>query len=360
MTLRRRSSFLASGLAALVASVALAVWDLALEGASPTSGVPSVEGERFTWIGPGVGPIGIDGDLQRSDVIAVGDSRLGYALHGSLAPSLDLGRFALIWGSGAKTIDALRPLGPIPPRSLVVSLSPLGLVGHQDARFSRLLRERHPAFDPLAPPRVVRAWSLREVQNLVAEGVPEPAARGAVEWWVDHHRMARDAHTRAARLVDTEGIDRRLAHHLDRWRVLHVQPVEPAEWHTAWLAPARLHENDDLYRGATAPERAVERASAALELAVTLRALRAAGWRVACVRWPIEPGLRQIEDASGTGALLLGITDEVGLPYLDLGAWADSTYDGSHLHWRGGDRATRALGRWLRDDLGWERVVRPR
>lgn len=340
-------------LAALVSACALAAWDRATRDTWPTAGLESVNGERLIWVGAGLGPVGACGDLVTSDVIVVGDSRVGHAVHLSIAGSLGLGHVATLWGGGAKTEHLLRALDELEPRGLVIALSALGLIGWQNLSVSESLRERNPAFEPDNPPRVVRAWARTERAHLLQKGISEPVAKAALDWWIETHRAARAQHLRSERLVDTDGIDATLGHRVDRWRALVTQPIEPAEWGSAWFAPATPRASDASYRALTAPARAAERSDEAVRLGRRLAELRGRGWRIACVRLPSDPGLRAIEDSSGTGALVSGIAEGLELPLLDFGAWPDAAGDGSHLHWRAADRATRELARWLREELDW-------
>lgn len=353
MTSRRRIKGLPTALAALVSAGVLAAWDRATQDTWPTAGLESVNGERLVWIGAGLGPVGACGDLESSDVIVVGDSRVGHAVHLSIASSLGLGRVATLWGGGAKTEHLLRALDELEPRGLVVALSALGLIGWQNLSVSESLRERNPAFEPENPPRVVRAWARTERAHLQQRGISEPVAKAALAWWIEAHRAARAQHLGSERLVDTDTIDATLGHRVDRWRTLVTQPIEPVEWGQAWFALPTPRASDAVYRRYSAPEKAAERALEAERLVSRLVELRERGWRIACVRLPSDPGLREIEDASGTGALVSGIAEGLGLPLLDFGAWPDAAGDGSHLHWRAADRATRELARWLREELGW-------
>ena len=353
MAHRRRIKGLPTTIAVLVSVCSLAAWDRATESTWPTGGLESVSDERVYWIGAGIGPVGACGDVEASDVIVVGDSRVGHAIHLSIASSLGIGRVATLWGSGAKTEHLLRALDELEPRRLVVALSALGLAGLKNQPIIESLRERNPALNPQNSPRVVRDWSRTEHAHLLQKGFSEPVARASLDWWIDMHRAARAQLLRSQRLIETDTIDALLAHRVDRWRALVTQPIEPTEWRSAWFARATPRASDPAYRAITVPEKAAERTHEAELLGRRLVELRERGWRIACIRLPIDPGLRAIEDSGDTGALLSGIAGDLGLPLFDFGAWPDAASDGSHLHWRAADRVTRELARWLREDLGW-------
>jgi len=345
----------ATAVALAIAALVLGVWSHAGAHLPPVGGLEDVSGERLLWIGPGVGPVGAGGDLEQADVLVVGDSRVGHGVHLSIASELGVGRVASIWGSGTELLGNLDALRSLAPRRLVVGLSPFGLVGHRDGAVPELSRERHPAFDPARPPRDVRAWAAGIRAELAAAGRAPETFEGALAWWVTSHRLARAALQRQRLGFDPQGFDQRLGHRVDRARALRFGVVQPSQWEWGWAPPHDTRRSDEAYRTALAPEGAPQRGAARAALAERLSELTAAGWEVAAVRLPIDPGLRALEDAAGVGTELAELVAHAGVPYLDLGAWSDATTDGSHLHWRGADKATRALCAWLRGDVGWGR-----
>ncbi len=346
---------LATAVAVATAALALGAWSRAGAHLPPVGGLEDVSGERLLWIGPGIGPVGAGGDLERADLLVVGDSRVGHGVHLSIAAELGLGRVATIWGSGTELLGNLQALDRLAPRRLVVALSPFGLVGHRDGAVPELSRERHPAFDPARPPRDVRAWAADIRAELTTAERPAETFEGALAWWVSSHRLARAALLRQRLGFDPQGLDLSLAHRADRARALRLGVLQPSQWEWGWAPPHDPRASDAAYRSALAPLGAAQRSAARAALEERFRELTSAGWELACVRLPIDPGLRALEDEAGIGAELSALVERLGVPYLDLGAWPDATTDGSHLHWRGADRATRALGRWLREDLGWGR-----
>ncbi|MEZ6014652.1 MAG: hypothetical protein R3F49_06040 [Planctomycetota bacterium] len=339
--------------ALIVAAGALAAWQHTLGGTVAPHGLEPFQGEQMIWVGPGIGPVGVGGDIAASDILVVGDSRVGHGFHLSIANRFGLGRFGTIWGGGTETAFALLPLMDMPPRAVVVCLSPLGLIGPQNDKFKTLLREPHPGYDATASPRAVREWAAREVQVLTAEGLSEAEAGAAIDWWVKRQRLARHRWLAEQRWFDTVALDKTWSYELDRWRALRLQTIEPTAWQQAWFKRPNFNVSSAVYRQATNASKAEVQRAAAKSIVGRLGELKARGWKIACVRLPVEPVLRKIEDESGTGALLASIPAMTALPYLDLGSWDGATLDGSHLAWPGADRATRAILRWLRDDLGW-------
>ncbi|MEZ6015477.1 MAG: hypothetical protein R3F49_10210 [Planctomycetota bacterium] len=353
---------LSAGLALAVATLVLAGWRTFAFGHSPASGIEAVGGERLRWVREDLGPLGVTGDLDRADVVVVGDSRVAHGVHLSITGSLGLGEVALVWLSSATLESLLEPLLALePPRDLVVSLAPLGLVGYpQNLAIAETLRAPSIAADPSAPPRAVREWAQRERVHLEGAGFAPDFAARTVAWWLDNHRLARRAWQREQRWLDTAGFDERLGHRVDRARAMLFDPLEPQVWQRAWFKAVNVRGSDAAYRRIVAESRNDERARGAEHVAALLAAFQARGWRVACVRLPIDPGLRTLEDSTGCAEVLAALPRDLGLPYRDFGAWPDATTDGSHLHWRAADRLTRELAAWLRDDLGWGAAQRKR
>lgn len=355
MTRPRPTPGIATAVAVAVATLAVAGWRALVFGRSPAAGIENVAGERLRWVSADLGPLGVSGDLDLADVVVVGDSRVAHGVHLSIVGSLGLGDVALVWLSSATLESLLEPLLALePPRAVVVSLSPLGLVGYpQNLAIAETLRAPSIAADPTAPPRAVREWAQRERAHLESAGfAPDYAAR-TVAWWMDNHRRARRAWRNEQRWLDTAAIDDRIGHRVDRWRSMWIDPLEPEIWQRRWLDTVNVHGSHPAYRGIVAESRKAERDLGAERVSALLARFVERGWRVACVRLPIDPGLRELEDSTGAAPLLEALPRELGLPYRDFGAWADATTDGSHLHWRAADRLTRELAAWLRDALGW-------
>lgn len=347
-----------SALALAVCAGSLTAWSaLGLSG-WPASGLEAIHGDRLLWLDPAFPPIAVAGDLDTADVIVAGDSRAAHAVHLSITDSLGLGEFAIVWLASARLQDLLAPLRVLPsPCDLVVALTPVGLIHLQrDLAIGETLRVANPAADPASPPRLAEAWARGELQHLLDKGFDRGHAERTIAWWMTNYHLRHRKWLARDELIDTHGIDLWLGHRVDRARAITFDPVEPKNWHTAWRNRVNPRASDRNYRLVAAPERADERARGATELAGMLSELETLGWRIACVRLPIDPELRRIEDESGCIELFEGITRHGALPFRDFGGWDDATFDGSHLHWRAADRLTRELGRWLREDLHWSRA----
>jgi len=347
----------ATAAALAVCAGSLTAWSaLGLSG-WPASGLEALHGDRLLWLDPALPPIAVAGDLDTADVLVLGDSRAAHAVHLSITDSLGLGEFAIVWLASARLQDLLAPLRVLErPRDLVLALAPVGLITLQrDLAIGETLRVANPAADPASPPRLAEEWASAELQHLIGKGFAPIHAERAVEWWMTNYRLRHRKWLAQQKLLDTHGIDLWLGHRVDRSRAIQFEPIEPKTWHTAWRHRVDPRAADRNYRLVADPERADERVRSAADVAALLRDLEARGWRIACVRLPIDPELRRIEDKTGCAELFEGIAREGPRPYRDFGAWDDATFDGSHLNWPAADRLTRELGRWLREDLQWSR-----
>ena len=337
--------------AILTAALGVAGWRCVDPVPRPTAGIESISGERIQWIDPELSPVGVAGQLATAEILIVGDSRVAHAVHLSAIERLGVGAVALVWLSSARLDQLLAPLVTLePPRTVVACLAPLGLVGYpQNLAIAETLRAPHPAADPTAPPHVVRAWAKTERAHLISTGFDEAFADRTLAWWQASHQLARRVWLGEQRYFDTRAFDVKLAHRVDRARCIALKPIEPQTWQFAWYQVARPHGSDRTYTNIVAPERTAERAAGAARVTALMRALLERGFDVRCVRLPIEPGLRAIEDSTGAAEVLAAIPEELGIPYRDFGAWEGATTDGSHLHWLAADRLTRELAEWLRE-----------
>jgi len=332
-----------------VCALALLGWKQVTADRWPTSDLEAVVGERLLWIGPGLGAYWCTLGMEQADVVIVGDSRVAHGIHQSIASQLGIGKVAIAWGHAARMLDLLQPLLEEPnPRTVVLSLTPLGLVGRPNPPIVESLREFHPACDPTSPPYLVKQWTETELPHLVEMGFDPTYAAGTMRWWIAQHRRSRAAFLRSKRFFDSAGLDLRLSHMADRARSLWLNPIEPFEWQDGWWRAPNPHAGDAYYHEALAPAGALARHEGALALIQAIEQLKARGWEVLAIRMPVEPGIREIEDANGGEAELNSIWQATGIPFLDFGVEVNTTTDGSHLNWRAADATTRAVAEFVR------------
>ena len=337
-------------LAVVIALSILAAWKVMGKDQVPIAGLDPVRGERHLWVAPNKGPVWCGHGTDKAKVILAGDSRARAGIDLLLAESLGSGSMALAWGMGAKTEVLIEAFLADPnPRSMVVALSPIGLVGSPNPTVEETLREWQPAFDHTKTYQEVRDWMEIEEAHLVAEGFDPAYAKASLGWWAMLHRKSRRSYLRETSILDTHGIDTYLGHFADRSRNLLLNPIEPAAWNLGFLRQEDRRRSDDAYQGVMKKSRAAELRKNAQSLALVLGKLKDRGWRLAAIRLPTDPGIRTIEDDGGAQDLIAGIVEELDIPFMDYGVWPDSSSDGSHLHLPASDRATRIFVPWLHE-----------
>ena len=62
-----------------------------------------------------------------------------------------------------------------------------------------------------------------------------------------------------------------------------------------------------------------------------LKEMQVQGWDVECIRLPISPQLRAVEDKNFEPSLFVGMCKNLGVPYTDLQDSFIPTIDGSHV-----------------------------
>ncbi|MCA9001187.1 MAG: hypothetical protein KDB61_04635 [Planctomycetes bacterium] len=334
--------------ALLVCACVLLAWSTSNSFARPTKRFDHKSPERFWWMTERMGPAWADERLHDADVIFVGDSRIKSGLDLPLIRSLGLPKASKIWGGGANTATILRPLLEWErPRALVLAMTPLGFKGNLNKHVGETLRVAHPATDPNAKPWQIRQWGKEEREHLVQAGFEPVVADFTIQWWNNKYREVRRDHLDSQRWLNTAGIDDALNGFFDRYRSLYLRPIEPIEWEQSWFRIEKPERSDEMYAGVLSKPNLADMEAGAQDLEQTLRALRDRGWRIAIVRMPIEPNLREIEDQSHAAPIYDRLVQELNLPLKDFGAWPGATWDGSHLHLEGADRATHEIAEWV-------------
>jgi len=266
------------GTAAATFAVLLAAWLALIEPRlpPPLRRRPHPPGE-LGWYAGGRAPFYLKGEVSAEGWLALGDSRVHHDLDEERLAKLGVEPLAVLWVGGAQLEDLLEAARELPPRRLLVALSPLSV--HRAGADAE--KEREQALAVLDRP-----WSLR---------------------------------------VD-DAIDERF----ERLRSSLVSWIDPRSFAYAWLdAPSPGATDARQARALAEPTRA-DRAEALRAIARALRELRVSGREIVCVRLPISPSLRAVEDQAFDPALFERMCAEVGAPYHDLGS-SEPTIDGSHL-----------------------------
>lgn len=310
--------------------------------------VPDDGVRRFFWIGPGHKGHFSDASPWEVDLLLLGDSRCGTGFDVPALEAAGFGPTTALWGGASLTAPLVDFACTTDAESLIVSLTVVGLAAATPPWLMEVLSEqpvpaRRPPGQPDATRREVAEWG----RALAARLVPRQAEV------ILNETVAELDEARRRERVWSAGIDGRLDTWLERQRNALLHPIDPSEFRTRWL---RLDSEDrarDFYaRGMNDEARGIVATQRPL-LVASLRAAVAAGKRVACVRLPTSPLIRDMEDDWIGGGYFVELCREAGVPYLELPAEPGWTGDGSHLHADGQAWATQRLVRWLCDELGW-------
>ena len=265
-----------TGLASFV--LAVGAWLLLIEPRLP----PPLQRQsnppgKLGWYVGGRRAFYLKGSARAEGWLALGDSRVNQGLDEVRLAQLGIEPLAVLWVGAGQLGDMLEAARELPPRRLLVALSPMSV--YRRIQDPEQERARTLAF-------MNRPWSRR-----VDDAIDEQFVRlrsSVVNW------------------IDTRGF-------VYGWREM---PNPGA--------------SDRRFLGALEEPTRQERARAFEALAQKLRELRGSGRDIVCVRWPISPSLREIEDTAFDPALFGRMCAELSIPYHDLGT-SEPTLDGSHL-----------------------------
>lgn|GEM_PF-1250548 len=242
----------------------------------------------------------IYGNADADSVLVVGDSRTSSAVSLRVLHREGIADVGVLWGALAQVRHLLRAARELPPRRLVVCLSPASLNSPQ-------------------LPRLVHMLELER------------------------------------RLSPMQRIDRRLDDELDVLRQRLLRPVEINSWLRGRTAEdVQPRRQEGLYDGLLRPENRPALDERLAELQVELAAMRKEGWTIACVRLPAEIGVEVVENKAFARAKFARMCADLDVPFLDLFGGGYATTDGSHLLGADADRASTHIARWLRGLPGFE------
>jgi lysophospholipase L1-like esterase len=163
------------------------------------------------------------------------------------------------------------------------------------------------------------------------------------------HKEIRWDYLANQRWINTPSIDVAVNGYVDRYRSLYLRPIEPIDWIHSWYRIEQPERSNEMYAGVLSRPNLEDMEAGAKDLEQTIQGLIERGWRIAIVRMPIAPTLREVEDKSRAAPIYDRLVQDLNLPFKDFGAWPNSTWDGSHLHMEGAARATHELADWVHE-----------
>lgn len=303
------------------------------------------------YVDAGENTFDIHGQMEKADLLIVGDSRVSTSVVPPRFEEQGLGEVALIWAGAARLGALARIVEEYPELPTVIAVSPLSFAPRVNPVIAELNRKIHPGFNLDLSPRAIEPWVTEETQHLLDKGFhPGSVKRVMVRAQRLHARLYEEKHNL------TGSVDASLGRWLDVKRCEWVTPIQPEEFDQGWVDQPNAGMNDKQFawslRSELREEREMEADRVFRRLADIPRARK-----IAFVRLPTTQRLRQIEDRSVGARWLDRRIEALKRPYLDLGlvegASPYTTHDGSHLDWPSAERASREISAWLRDELGW-------
>jgi hypothetical protein len=320
----------------------------ASEHVPPPRNVPEDGVRRFVWIGPGHKGHFSNESPWEVDLLLLGDSRCGTGFDVPALEAAGFGKTTSLWGGASLTAPLVDFACTTDAEALVVSLTVVGLAAAtppwlMEALNERPVTARRPPGQPEATRREVAEWGRALAERL------EPRHADVIR----NETAAELEESRRRARVWSANFDGSLDTWLERQRNAILHPIDPSELRTRWLRVDSEDRARDFYaRGMNDEARAIVAAQRPL-LVASLRAALAAGKRVACVRLPTSPLIRDMEDDWIGAGYFVELCHEAGVPYLEMPAELGWTGDGSHLHADGQTWTTQRLVQWLRDELRW-------
>lgn len=281
-------------LAGALGSIALLCgWRLALDPNRHVYEKYDPQPRHFVDVEGAIAPLFLVGDGSADSLLILGDSRSVNDISLTILARRGI-EAGILWNGFAQLNYQLRAARSLPPRRLLVCLSPTGLYVAPMKRMAMILEKE-------------RAVPLR-------------------------------------RRIDT-----RLSMMIDVFRQRLVRTLEPRDWTIGapetHLEPERLA---GLYSKLMGDEFHDIRQEQFEELRQNLHEMRDAGWRILCVRLPASSIVEGIEDKGFPPEQFREMCAELGFPLLDLSGRNYQTSDGTHLLGEDAEAMTLVLADWLR------------
>lgn len=277
-----------------MASVLLVGWRVVVDPDPPSKQIKiDPLPTRFIDVAGAVAPLYLYGRATEDGLLFAGDSRIGSDISVRTLERRGLGTAGLLWNGFAQFDHVLQGVRMLPPRRLVISVTPTSVYLPPTKRMADLL-----------------------------------------------------AKERARRI--TQRIDERLDDEVDVWRRKTFRTWEPNPWgggEAGVVLEPRRHEG--IYIGLLGLKTREKRRERVAELQASLASIVRDGWRVACVRLPVSEGMRKLEDDAFPPEQFTQVCAELGIPYLDMKDASYQTSDASHLLGADAERCTERIADWL-------------
>jgi hypothetical protein len=280
--------------AALGAIVLLGAWRLAADPDRHEQQKYDPQPRHFVDVEGAIAPLYVVGDASADALLILGDSRARTDISLTILARRGVDPVGLLWNGFAQLNYQLRAARSMPPRRLLVCLTPSGLYVAPMKRMAMLLEKE-------------RAVPL------------------------------------------TQRIDERLSTALDVFRQRRVRTLEPLNWTIDYVEPKPEPERlAGLYRKLMDEKFHAPRQEQFEELRRNLREMRDSGFRILCVRLPASTMVEEAEDKGFPPEQFRDMCADLGFPYLDLSGRDPPTADGTHLLGEDAEAMSVELADWLR------------
>lgn len=308
------------------------------------------------WIAPGVGPFYAHGDVDRADLVVVGDSRAYDDIELETLAGEGFGRVARVWGPNADLADLLPSIRDARPSAVLIVASPSLFGADYDPLMTVLLQRPPPELERLSLENGLRRWKSEERARLRAGGPPagdparvyfEQKVDDLVEVWAKRlsDTVRRDGWS-------TKEVDRVLNEWVDRRRTLALATFTTQRWHVQWAERIDVGKLAPHTTKMLSTRDAAQRAATRARFVDAARDLQATGIRLAAVRAPISPEVLAAEREFVADEDLRTLFAELGVPFFEHQELGLPVRDGSHLTWGASREYTRLVARHL-CELGW-------
>lgn len=347
---RRR---LARGLGPLVWCVALfavllAAWSAIVDPFLPEQPRRMRDVPPVVWSGEDFAVFIPEGDLERADLLCVGDSRVQSGVLAGAFEDAGFGETALLWGPGAQSEKLLRYARTRGPRRIVLAVSPAAVHGKRERDEARNLLEFGPGpFDTAElEAETARFRELARRALVAAERDLGEEAAILGNWWRLHQHAVEEP-------TPAQRVDAALSEAWREFRADHLQTLTGSTFGESWFHPLDPTAEVEVYERGLRRSTREERSDSLARLCRLVAELRADGVEFVAVRLPISPQLLAVEEAGLPAAEFEDAFRELGVPYLDYSRADYTTTDGSHLTDRSARRFSHRLAREVAALTGW-------
>jgi len=333
----------------LLVTAFLLIWQYAISPQLPQE-ANRIDHHRgpIIWVAPDVGPVYCRQDLDEASTLMIGDSRVWLGVDPRIVDRKVSGSLAVIWAASARTLDMLQALEHYDTPRVVVALSALGLHPHISAPQTGIFDRPFPDLEAGRSEEQIAAWHDRQVVRLGEMDIEEDQFNKFLRP-VENLMRKEFAKT----YPTTANFDAYWNNEISNLREEGIRTISTLTWRGSWFINQSPETSNRSYRDVLGGVDESERRKNLDRVMAALIAAREAGREIVCIRVPISPALRTIEDREMPPELFTQACEQASIPFFDLTREDFSTKDGSHLNRPAAHEFSHRLADWLKNDVGW-------